>query len=74
MVLTVKDLAYRRSPGLPPVLHGIDLQLDARQILCLFKRRQMIARLLLMCFSWCSSWGHAAGARLGRPYRATHGC
>lgn len=63
MVLTVKDLAYRRSPGLPPVLHGIGLQLGARQILCLF-----------MCFSWCSSWGHAAGARLERPYRATHGC
>lgn len=49
MVLTVKDLAYRRAPGLPPVLDGIDLQLNAGQILCLLGPNGTGKTTLLRC-------------------------
>lgn len=49
MVLNVNGLVYRRAPGQPPLLNGIDLALGAGQILCLLGPNGSGKTTLLRC-------------------------
>ena len=49
MVLTVKDLVYRRAPGQAPLLDRIDFELRAGQILCLLGPNGTGKTTLLRC-------------------------
>jgi iron complex transport system ATP-binding protein len=49
MVLSVERLVYRRTPGEPPVLDGVDLSLGAGEILCLLGPNGIGKTTLLRC-------------------------